>query len=85
MKLIEFPEQNTVFAESQSEYFPLPAYRFNDTQGRIACCWELNWRDRISILFGGKIWHQILTFNKLLQPQLLTINKPTFHECKTTN
>lgn len=77
MKIVEFPEQSVVFAEHQKEYIPLPAHRFkDDTQGRIACCWHLTWKERLSLLFRGKIWHQILTFNQPLQPQLLSTDKP---------
>ena len=76
MKVIKFPEQSVTYAENQPEYLPLPAYRFNDEQGRIVCCWQLTWRERLRILFSGLLWHQILTFYKPLQPQLLTVEKP---------
>lgn len=77
MELIDFPEQNTVFAKDQPEYRRLPAHRFNDDDGRIACCWQLSWRERLRVLFTGRIWQQVLTFNNPLQPQLLTVEKPT--------
>lgn len=77
MKIIEFPEQTVVIAKDQPQYIPLPAYRFpSDPEGRIACCWELSWLERLRVLFSGRIWHQILTFNAPLQPQLLTVEKP---------
>jgi hypothetical protein len=76
MKLIQFEEQTIIFAEDQPEYLPLPAYQYNDVQGTIVCCWHLSLLDRIKLLFTGKIWHSILTFNQPLQPQLLEINKP---------
>jgi hypothetical protein len=77
MKLIEFPEQTVVIAKDQPEYKPLPAFRFpDDPQGRIACCWRLSWWERLSVLVRGQLWHQILTFNQPLQPQLLTVEKP---------
>jgi hypothetical protein len=34
------------------------------------------------VLFSGLIWHQILTFNGPLQPQLLTVEKPDFTKGK---
>lgn len=80
MNLVEFPEQSVVYAKDQPEYLPLPAHRFNDAEGRIACCWRLTWRERFKVLFSGVVWHQILTFNAPLQPQLLSIEKPTFKE-----
>ncbi len=77
MKLIEFPEQTTVYAKDQPEYLPLPAHRFaGDPQGRIACCWQLTWRERFTLLWRGVLWHQVLTFKQPLQPQLLTVEKP---------
>ena len=78
MKLIEFPDQTTTFAKDQPQYRPLPAHQHksNEEQGRITCCWELSWKERLSVLFGGKIWHSVLTFNHPLQPQLLTTKKP---------
>ena len=80
MKLTNFPEQTVVIAKDQPQYNPLPAYKFkDDPQGRIACCWSLSLRERIAVLFGGRIWHQILTFNQPLQPQLLSIDKPVLN------
>jgi len=76
MKIITFPEVTVVIAKDQPEYLPLPAYQFLDEQGRIVCCWELTWRERFTILFRGRLWHQILTFKKPLQPQLLSVDKP---------
>ena len=77
MKLIEFPEQTVVIAKDQPEYLPLPAHRFvDDPQGRIAFCWKLTWRERLSVLWRGVLWHQVMTFNRALQPQLMTVEKP---------
>jgi hypothetical protein len=77
MTLVEFPEQTVVYAKDQSEYLPLPAHQFkDDPQGRIAFCWKMGWRDRLRVLFSGKVWHQVLTFNHPLQPVLLQTEKP---------
>lgn len=77
MELIEFPEQNVIYAKDQPEYRPLPAHRYaDDPTGAIVCCWRLTWRERLRVLFSGVIWHQILTFRQSLQPQLLTVEKP---------
>lgn len=77
MTLIEFKEQTTVIAKEQPEYAPLPAHRFpNDPQGRIAFCWKGSLWDRIKFLFTGKLWHQVLTFNYPVQPQMLALEKP---------
>lgn len=77
MNLVEFPEQTVVFAKNQPPYLPLPAWRASaDPEGRIICCWRLSLRERLKILFTGRIWYHILTFNGRLQPQLLEVDKP---------
>ena len=81
MNLVEFKEQTVVFAKDQPEYKPLPAWkRKNDVTGEIVCCWSLSIGERIAVLFSGLIWHSILTFNQPLQPQLLSVDKPSFDE-----
>jgi len=78
MIVVEFPEQTTVFAANQPEYRPLPAHRFpDDPQGRIAFCWSLSWRERFTVLWTGVLWQEVLTFRQPLQPQKLTVEKPT--------
>ena len=76
MQLIEFDEQTVIIAKDQPEYLPLPAHQFNDAHGKIAFCWKMTWRERIKVLFTGRLWHQVLTFNNPLQPQLLETVKP---------
>lgn len=79
MKLQNFPEQNIIFAETQPEYMPLPAFKSPYdplNYGRVTCCWKLSWKERFRLLFTGVIWHSVLTFNDPLQPQLLSIDKP---------
>ena len=77
MQLIPFPEHTMVYAKDQPEYLPLPAHKLpDDPYGRATFCWKLTWRERIELLLTGKVWHQVLTFNQPLQPQLLTAEKP---------
>ncbi len=74
MKALDFPESNTIFAKNQPEYLQLPAHRTND--GVVTTCYELTWKEKFAILFGAKLWLQQLTFNKPLQPQRPTLEKP---------
>ena len=74
MKAIEFPEANTIFAKDQAQYLHLPAHR--DTKGLVTSCYELTWKERFAILIGGKVWLQQLTFNKPLQAQRPSVEKP---------
>ena len=76
MKIIEFPEQTSVYAKDQPQYRPLPCYKTED--GTVYCCWEVTFLERVKILLTGKLWHSIMTFNKPLQPQLLMVEKPNF-------
>ena len=82
MNLIEFPEQTVMIAKDQPQYKPLPAHQFRDECGTIACCWQLTFGERIRVLFGGKIWHQIATFGEPLQPQLLSVDKPAMEKSR---
>lgn len=75
MKPIEFPEQNVIFAKNQPEYMPLPAHVFPGSS-RAAFCWSLSLRERLKVLFTGRIWHEVLTFSKPLQPQKLSVRRP---------
>jgi hypothetical protein len=78
MNLVSFPEQTVVIAKHQPQYRPLPAHEYGDDEGRIVCCWSLSWRERLKLLWTGRIWHHILTFHYPLQPQLLDVTKPKF-------
>jgi hypothetical protein len=76
MDLIAFAEQTIVYARNQPQYRCLPAYQYHDDAGRIAFCWRLSLWERLRVLVTGRIWHQVLTFNHPLQPQMLTVDKP---------
>ena len=74
MKPIKFKESNCVYAEHQPDYLPLPA--FKDIDGLVISCWELSWRERLKLLFTGKMWLRILTFNGPLQPIIPEVDTP---------
>ena len=75
MNLIKFSEVNVIIAKNQSEYLPMPAYIADDEYGTTTICWKLTIKERIKLLITGKIWHQILTFKKAMQPQILSVTK----------
>jgi hypothetical protein len=75
MKPIEFKGQNTVYAKDQKEYMPLPAFKYNTPQGEVISCWSLSFRERLRLLFTGKLWVCLLTFNKPLTPSYFTTKK----------
>ena len=75
MNLAEFPEQNVVIAKDQPEYREMPAH-IDFERGVVTCCWELTPDEIAEVVRAGRIWHQVMTFNQKLQPQLLTVEKP---------
>lgn len=75
MKPIEFKGQNVVFAKDQPEYHPLPAFRADTPQGEVVSCWQLTFMERLRILFTGKLWVSLMTFNKPLTPSYFTTIK----------
>lgn len=76
MKPIEFKEQNKIYAKNQPPYLSLPVYEDNDLGGRVIHCWKLSLKERIKILFTGKLWINVLNFKNPLQPILPMINCP---------
>jgi hypothetical protein len=70
---LPWPEGVTLvtYGADQPEYTPLPALRFHDECITVRSCWKFSVRDRIKILFSGKVYLDLLTFGKPIQPQLL--------------
>lgn len=73
MSPIKFKEQNVTYAENQPEYLPLPAHR--TPEGEVIFCQQLTLRERFKILWTGKMWVSLLTFNQPLTPSFFTVNK----------
>ena len=80
MTPVSFPEQNTVYAKNQPQYLPLPTHRVGDPEGTVVSCWGLSLRERLRLLFTGRLWLQTLTFDHPLQPQLPGVDKPLMKE-----
>lgn len=76
MKLVPFKGQTTIVAEDQDEYLDLPARRYDDPKGHLICCWSLTIKERLKLLFTGKLWHTILTFNNPVQPIAMSVDRP---------
>ena len=75
MKPIKFKEQNCTYAENQPTYMPLPALKNQSPAGEVISCWRLSLTERIKILFTGRIWLELLSFNKPLSPSSMTTKK----------
>jgi hypothetical protein len=75
MKPFKFKQCNVTFAKDQPEYQQLPALKLDTPQGEVISCWKLSFVERITIIFTGKIWLQLLSFNKPLTPSYITLNR----------
>ncbi|HEV8247531.1 MAG TPA: hypothetical protein VGP93_17260 [Polyangiaceae bacterium] len=60
-----FPEANgTLTGGPGADYgtaapvLDLPVHRGD---GQIISCWRPSWRDRLAIIFGGRVWLRVLT------------------------
>lgn len=73
MTPVEFPEQTIVWAKNQPPYRPLPAY--TDREQTISC-WQLTWRERLRVLFTGRLWLRQMNFGAPLQPQAPSVESP---------
>ena len=74
MKPVEFREQNCIYAKDQDPYLPLPAYKTD--KGEVITCWKLTLAERLKVLFTGRLWWSVLTFNQPLQPQWPVVDTP---------
>ncbi len=83
MKPVTFEGSNCTYAENQEEYLSLPAYKHGDEFGSVSCCWQLTFRERLKVLFAGRIYNTLLCFDKPLTPHRLDVNPPT-DEASTT-
>jgi hypothetical protein len=78
MNPIKFPEVNKTYAENQPEYQPIPVYQDPGPDGYVISCWQLSWKERLKILFTGKLWMGLMCFHKPLTPSNLSVYKSDF-------
>lgn len=61
MKPADFPQANRTFTKPASmtdeECAPL---RVHDTGEALISCWRLTWRERLGVLFRGRVWLWIM-------------------------
>ena len=75
MKPVSFKYQNVVFAKDQPEYQPLPALKIDSPEGEVVSCWGLSFRERMRVLFTGRIWVSLMSFNRPLTPSYLSTKR----------
>ncbi len=83
MKPIKFKDHNKVYAENQPEYQPLPVLKFDTSEGEVIACWKMSFRERIKVLFTGKVWVSLMSFNKPLTPSFVTVNRKEVYSLPT--
>ena len=80
MKPTEFKHQNIIFAKDQPEYTPLPALRLDSKNGEVISCWKMSLKERLIVLFTGRVWLSLLSFNKPLTPSFMAVKrKEVYH------
>jgi D-serine dehydratase len=75
MKILDFKESNCVYAENQPQYLPLPCLKSGGVDGIVTFCMGLSFIERLRVLFTGKIWCNLMTFNKPLTPSFFSTKK----------
>lgn len=75
MKPTPFKEQNTVFAKDQPQYKQLPVHVKKTPTGEVVSVWKLSFRERIILLFTGRVYQVQCMFGKPLTPSYLTTKK----------
>jgi hypothetical protein len=75
MRPIEFKHQNVVYAKDQPQYQPLPALKLRGEEGEVISCWRMSFKERLKVLFTGRMWVSLLSFNQPLTPSYLSVNR----------
>lgn len=76
MEPCKFDGWQIEIAKNQKEYLPIPAHIENSASVVITTCWKSSFWQRVMFLFTGKVYVQLMTFGKPLQPQKLSISNP---------
>jgi len=84
MKPTNFPEANIKFAEDQPEYETLPAFKDPGPRGEVITCWKLSLKERLQLLFFGRIWLVLLSFHQPLTPSYMSVKKSDVLETRKT-
>ena len=75
MKPVKFKDQNVVFAKDQPQYQPLPALRLDTPEGEVISCWKMSIKERLKVLFTGRVWVSLMSFNKPLTPSYISVHR----------
>lgn len=83
MKAISFKGCNLTLAENQPQYNQLPVCYQGGAEGPMTSCMKLTIKERIKMLFSGKLYITQLTFNNGFHPQSIDLKwkEPTCINC----
>ena len=75
MKAVKFKHCNIAYAENQEEYETLHGLKLDSEKGEFIFCMKLSFWERLRVLFLGRIWVSLLTFNSSLTPSFISTNR----------
>lgn len=75
MKPTTFKHQNIVFAKDQKRVSAASGIKTRDTRMSCNIVLELTGWEQVNILFTGRMWLNLLSFNNPLTPSLLSVNR----------
>lgn len=75
MKPVTFKHQTSVYAKTQPQYQNLPSLKLNTPEGEVIASWRLSFWERVRVLFLGRIWVSIYTFNERLAPSKVSTQR----------
>lgn len=83
MKPVNFKGVTAVLAKDQPQYRQLPISQHYDQNGTITSCWSLSWRERLLVLFTGRLFFSMTTFWDAPMPILpsTTFDPPKCKNC----
>lgn len=75
MEPVKFREHTIAYAENMPKSQPFPCIRLKDN-GQVTSCWRLSIKERLKLLFTGRIWCSELMFDSpYLTPVFLSTTK----------
>ncbi|MBE9490863.1 MAG: hypothetical protein IMY67_11255 [Bacteroidetes bacterium] len=75
MKPTKFKEHNTVI-KTPKDFYDIPIFAADTVEGHVVMCYGLSFWERLRVLFTGKIWISVLSYQKPLNPMFLgTVKK----------
>lgn len=69
--------EEVIIAKAQPPYLPLIAHMYRGTVAAapVVTRWRFTLRERIAILFGRDLYHQVLTFGQPYPPMKMSLDR----------